>query len=90
VLLAADIVALVAARKLEIEELAAKHSVTIQRIEKLVDSSTHYKKSRAPNLANALVHMKATELNEGICSISALCLWLSNVTRSAGGLQAFT
>jgi hypothetical protein len=66
VTLSADILDLVATRKQQIDELATKHCVTIQHIEKLVDNSTHYKKMRAPNLANALVHMKANELNEGI------------------------
>jgi hypothetical protein len=66
VLIAADIMALVATRNTQIEELATKHSVTVQHIEKLVNNTSHYKKPRAPNLANALVHMKAAELNAGM------------------------
>jgi hypothetical protein len=65
VLIAADIAVLVTTRNTQIEELATKHSVTVQHIEKLVNNSSHYKKPRAPNLTNALVHMKAAELNEG-------------------------
>jgi hypothetical protein len=73
-LLSADILALVATRKTQIEELAVMHSVTSQHIEKLVENSTHYKKSRAPNIANALVHMKSNELNDGTsqCSVTDL------------------
>ena len=67
VTLSADILALIATRKTQIDELAEKHCVTSQHIEKLVDNSSHYKKSCAPNLANALVHMKANELNESMC-----------------------
>ena len=74
VMLSADILDLVATRREQIDELATKHSVTTQHIEKLVDNSTHYKKTRAPNLANALVHMKANELNEGIPE--CLHLWV--------------
>jgi hypothetical protein len=50
----------------QIEELATKHNVTKQHVKKLVNNSTHYKKPCVPNLANALVHMKANKLNEGI------------------------
>jgi hypothetical protein len=66
VLLAAGILGLAVLHDTQIEELATKHNVTKQHIEKLINNSTHYKKPHAPNLANALVHMKANELNEGI------------------------
>jgi hypothetical protein len=66
VLLPADISILTVVRNTQIEELATKHNVTKQHVEKLINNSTHYKKPHAPNLANTLVHMKANELNEGI------------------------
>jgi hypothetical protein len=66
VLLAAGILGLAVFCDTQIEELATKHNVTKQHIEKLVNNSTHCKKPCTPNLANALVHMKANELNEGI------------------------
>jgi hypothetical protein len=72
VVLAQDITNLIATRKQQIEELATQHSVTIQHIQKLVDNTSHYKKPRAPNLSNALVHMKVKELNEGIPILSLL------------------
>jgi hypothetical protein len=65
VLLAENITNLVATRTQQIEELATQHNVTYQHIQKLVDNTSHYRKPRAPNLSNALVHMKAKELNEG-------------------------
>jgi hypothetical protein len=66
VLLAAGILGLAVLRDTQIEELATKHNVTKQHVEKLVNNSTHYRKPCTLNLANALVHMKANELNEGI------------------------
>jgi hypothetical protein len=65
-LLASDLTALVVSRKQQIDELATKHSVTSQHIEKLIDNASHYKKPRAPNLANTIAHLKAKELNEGM------------------------
>jgi K+-transporting ATPase c subunit len=65
VALAPDITGLVASRKQQIKELATQHNITVQHIQKLIKNTTHYKKARAPNLSNALVHMKAKELNEG-------------------------
>jgi hypothetical protein len=65
ILLAEDITNLVATRKQQIEELATQHNVTFQHIQKLIDNTSHYRKPRAPSLSNALVHMKAKELNEG-------------------------
>jgi hypothetical protein len=66
VLLAASILGLAVLRDTQIEELATKHNVTKQHIEKLINNSTHYKKPHMLNLVNALVHMKANEHNEGI------------------------
>jgi hypothetical protein len=87
--LTVDILALTATCKTQIEELAAKHSVSVQHIEKLTNSSTHYKKLRAPNLANALAHMKASEVNEGMLTSSTPGSKLQNVCRSSRGFQAF-
>jgi hypothetical protein len=66
VLLAADVLILTVVRNTQIEELATKHNVTKQHVKKLINNFTHYKKPHVPNLANALVHMKENELNEGI------------------------
>jgi hypothetical protein len=64
--LAQDITTLVATRKRQIEDLGVKHCVTAAHIQKLTDNASHYKKTRAPNLSNALIHKKAKELNEGV------------------------
>jgi predicted negative regulator of RcsB-dependent stress response len=66
VLLAADILILTVVYDTQIEELATKHNVTKQHVEKLINTSTHYKKLCTLNLANTPVHMKANELNKGI------------------------
>jgi hypothetical protein len=72
VVLAQDITNLIVTRKQQIEELATQHSVTVQHIQKLVDNTSHYKKPHVPNLSNALVHMKAKELNDGTHILSLL------------------
>ena len=74
IVLSDDITTLVATRKQQIDELAIKHSLTCQHIEKLVDNTSHYKKPRAPNLANAIAHLKGKELNAGMqrCPTSKL------------------
>ena len=64
-LLSSDVITLITTHKQQLEELATKHSVTIQHIKKLVDNTSHYKKTCAPNLANAITHLKVKELNEG-------------------------
>jgi hypothetical protein len=89
VLLAADVLILTVVRDTQIEELATKHNVTKQHVEKLVNNSTHYKKPCAQNLANTLVHMKANELNEGISSQSVPGFKLIDDCRFARGLSAF-
>jgi hypothetical protein len=48
-----------------IEELAKAHNIKVEKIKDLVRVYTHYKKSRKPNLWNAIVHVKAMEINQG-------------------------
>ena len=48
-----------------IEELAKAHNVKVEKIKDLVGVYTHYKKARKPNLWNAIVHVKAMEINQG-------------------------
>ncbi|KAF8516429.1 hypothetical protein BU17DRAFT_92763 [Hysterangium stoloniferum] len=43
--------------------LAAVYNVKVKRIEDMVNSQTHYKKSRAPTLQNAIVHFLAKKVN---------------------------
>ena len=51
-----------------IEELAKAHNVKVEKVKDLVGVYTHYRKSRKPNLWNAIVHVKATEMNQGMPS----------------------
>jgi hypothetical protein len=49
----------------KLQELADTHNVKVARIEDMVNAATHYKKSRTPSLANAIVHYLAKAVNEG-------------------------
>lgn len=52
-------------------ELAEAHTVKVSKIEELINSSTHYKKPRAPTLQNAILHYMCEKVNGGmfICII---------------------
>lgn len=49
----------------QIVDMAREHSVAQDKIKDLIGMQTHYKKSRKPNLHNAILHFKAQEVNEG-------------------------
>jgi len=49
----------------KLQELADAHNVKVTKIEDMVNAATHYKKSRTPSLANAIVHYLAKTVNEG-------------------------
>jgi hypothetical protein len=66
-----------------IEELAKAHNVKAEKIKDLVGVYTHYKKSRKPNLWNAIVHAKATEINQGKWLLDFLATILTLRYRSA-------
>jgi len=51
-----------------IEELAKAHNVKVEKVKDLVGVYTHYRKSRKLNLWNAILHVKATEMNQGMPS----------------------
>jgi hypothetical protein len=52
-------------RTTKLQELADNHSVKVTKIEDMVNAATHYKKSRTPSLANAIVHYLSKMVNEG-------------------------
>ncbi|KAG1724202.1 uncharacterized protein EDB91DRAFT_1255338 [Suillus paluster] len=47
----------------KMKDIGALHSVTEAHVKKLITYHTHYKKSRGPQLFNALVHAKNQEVN---------------------------
>ncbi|KAF8507902.1 hypothetical protein BU17DRAFT_71015 [Hysterangium stoloniferum] len=47
----------------KLNALAAVYNVKVKRIEDMVNSQTHYKKSQAPTLQNAIVHFLAKKVN---------------------------
>ena len=49
----------------QIENLAKAHYVKVEKIKDLIRVYTHYKKAWKPNLWNAIVHIKAMEINQG-------------------------
>lgn len=48
-----------------LEDLARKHSVKVDYLQKLITNAPTFKKKRAPTLHNAMVHAKAMEINDG-------------------------
>ena len=54
-------------RDTKIQDLATKHSKTVDGVHLLLTNATHYKQSRAPSLQNALIHHKTEEVNAGMC-----------------------
>lgn len=48
-----------------LDAIAAAHNVKVAKVVKLVNSGTHYAKSRAPSLKNAIVHFMSKKINEG-------------------------
>jgi hypothetical protein len=63
--LTADIDTLNLERAAQIEVLATKHHKKPAYILDVINNATHYKKTRAVNLQNALIHHKAMEVNDG-------------------------
>jgi uncharacterized membrane protein YqiK len=52
-------------RSTKLQELADTHSVKVTKIEEMVNTSMHYKKTQTPSLANAIIHYLAKTVNEG-------------------------
>ena len=52
-------------RTAKLQELADNHNVKVTKIEDMVNAATHYKKSRTPSIANAIVHYLSKTVNEG-------------------------
>lgn len=74
--LAEDLVEFTAQRDKLIEELAKRHSKKPHAIKAILNHGTQFKKRRAPNLQNALVHAKAMELAEGtLYPLSLPCIY---------------
>jgi hypothetical protein len=57
--------AIINSRDRQIKNLSEELDVTEQKIQKLINGNTHYKKHRKPNMFNALVHKVTDEINTG-------------------------
>jgi hypothetical protein len=53
----------------EIAKIATAHSVKVDKVKDLVGFNIHYKKQRKPTLHNAILHLKATEINQGMSDL---------------------
>jgi len=53
----------------ELEALAARHGKTMEYLDKLRGTSRHYKMKREVGLANAKLHAKSMEVNNGLLLI---------------------
>jgi hypothetical protein len=69
-LLSTDIKKLIELQQEQIEKIAWDHSHKLEDIKKLVNNETNYRSSQGPSLANALIHKKGIEMNEGIVIIT--------------------
>jgi hypothetical protein len=70
-LLTKDLEALLITQNKGLEDLAKKHAVKVEYVQNLVQQSSHFKKKRAVNLRNALLHHKAVEVNSGMSLIQS-------------------
>jgi hypothetical protein len=52
-------------RTAKLQELADNNNVKVTKIEDMVNAATHYKKSRTPSIANAIIHYLSKTVNEG-------------------------
>jgi hypothetical protein len=64
----------------KLKEVADTHGVKITKIEDMVNAATHYKKSRTPSLANAVVHYLAKTVNESQ-SLTASSIYIDSLSR---------
>jgi hypothetical protein len=53
----------------EIAKIATTHNVKVDKVKDLVGFNIHYKKQRKPTLHNAILHLKATEINQGMSDL---------------------
>jgi hypothetical protein len=63
-----ELTTLLAKQRAELLDLAGRYSKKIEYIDKLINSSMHYKHKRYVNIENAKLHAKATEVNAGMLS----------------------
>jgi hypothetical protein len=63
--LAADLTQYTTECEEQVAKLAEKHSCKPERITRLLNTSSTFKKHRRPNLHNAILHQKAVDENQG-------------------------
>jgi hypothetical protein len=70
-----DFDALLQRHSQEQEELAEKYNIKPEYLEKLKDTSKHYKAKREVNIENAKIHVKSIEVNAGTILNLLLVYW---------------
>lgn len=68
-----DVVGLVESYEENIANLAQKHSVSIEYVKRLITTASDLKGKRAPGRIQALVHIKAQEVNACKSFLVLLC-----------------
>ena len=72
---------------IKLSAFAEKHEKKVEHLQKLISTSSHYKKKRAVNLENAKLHAKSLEVNAD-CDLGD-CVKLSELRQLVKGDLAF-
>ena len=60
-----DVKAFLEQQQAKLDGIARVHNVKVEKVKDLVGAYTHYKQTRKPTLHNAILHVKAMEVNQG-------------------------
>jgi len=60
-----DIKAFLEQQQAKLDDIAKAHNVKVEKVKDLVGAYTHYKQMHKPMLHNAILHVKAMEVNQG-------------------------
>jgi hypothetical protein len=60
-----DIKAFLEQQQAKLDDIAKAHNIKVEKVKDLVGAYTHYKQTRKPTLHNAILHVKAMEVNQG-------------------------
>lgn len=68
-----DIKAFLEQQQAKLNDIAKANNVKVEKVKDLVGAYTHYKQTRKPTLHNAILHVKAMEVNQGKLGWNFLC-----------------
>ncbi|KAI5994767.1 hypothetical protein EDD15DRAFT_2165629 [Pisolithus albus] len=61
--------------EVKVQVIATTHNVTQEKVKKLLGGHKYYRNARSTQLANAIIHDKVHEVNEGDLSLSLQQIW---------------